>query len=458
MTGGEIRALNEAQREYFASGATLPLEARERALGALYDALRSREGEIAGALRADLGKSAAESYMCETGLLLADISYLRRNLRRLARPRRAAVGPALWPGRGELRRSPYGVTLIMSPWNYPVLLTLEPLAAAIAAGNTAVVKPSAYSPASSELIARLLGEIFPPELAAAVTGGRAENSALLGERWDKIFFTGGAAVGREVLRAAAENLTPAALELGGKSPVIIDESADIALAARRITAGKFLNCGQTCVAPDYVLCPPGLRGGLVEALRREIARQYPSVLTDPGYGRMVSERHFRRVLALIDPAKTAIGGAYDEAALKIEPTVLTGVEPDDAVMGEEIFGPVLPILDCPGADEAIAFVEGRPRPLALYVFARSRERADYILSRCRYGGGCVNDTVMHLVTDALPFGGVGESGMGAYHGRWGYEEFSHLSGVLRRGAAGEPPVRYRPWTDAKLALMRRLLR
>ena len=268
--------------------------ARGRSARSMTRCARAR-GEIAGALRADLGKSAAESYMCETGLLLADISWLRRNLRRLARPRRAAVGPALWPGRGELRRSPYGVTLIMSPWNYPVLLTLEPLAAAIAAGNTAVVKPSAYSPRLERADCPAARRDFP---AGARRRGHGRTRGEFGsarERWDKIFFTGGAAVGREVLRAAAEKLTPTALELGGKSPVIIDESADIALAARRITAGKFLNCGQTCVAPDYVLCPPGLRGGLVEALRREIARQYPSALTDPGYGRMVSERHFRRV-------------------------------------------------------------------------------------------------------------------------------------------------------------------
>ena len=457
MTGGEIRALNEAQREYFASGATLPLEARERALGALYDALRSREGEIAGALRDDLGKSAAESYMCETGLLLADISWLRRNLRRLARPRRAAVGPALWPGRGELRRSPYGVTLIMSPWNYPVLLTLEPLAAAIAAGNTAVVKPSAYSPASSELIARLLGEIFPPELAAAVTGGRAENSALLGERWDKIFFTGGAAVGREVLRAAAEKLTPTALELGGKSPVIIDESADIALAARRITAGKFLNCGQTCVAPDYILCDGRVHDALLDALKAEIARQYPDALRDESYGRIVNRRHFERLLALMDGEKTVCGGGYDAESLKIEPTLLDGVSETDAVMGEEIFGPLLPVLSFGALGEAIAFVEARPRPLALYLFTRDARARREVLRRCRFGGGCVNDTIMHLPTPALPFGGMAESGMGAYHGRWSFEEFSHREGILRR-FPGEPPLRYRPLTKAKMAVIKRIMK
>ena len=458
MKENEISAILEKQRALFASGVTLERDYRALALDSLYDAVKEREGDIAAALYADLGKPEGEAYMCETGLLLNNIRYLRRHLGGLMRPKRVRTGLAQFPGHGELRRVPYGTALIMSPWNYPLLLTLEPLAAALAAGNTAVVKPSAYSPATSSVIAGLLGSVFTEDYVSCVTGGREENTALLGQRWDKIFFTGGTKVGREVLRSAAENLTSVTLELGGKSPVIVDDTADIGLAARRIVYGKFLNCGQTCVAPDYVLCDKKVSAALVEELRRETAAQYPDALSDPTYGRMVTRKHFERVRALIDPEKVVCGGGCDEGALRIEPTVMAGVSLDDAVMGEEIFGPVLPILTYEELDEAVAMVESRPRPLALYLFTRSRENKRRVLSRCRFGGGCVNDTIMHLTTDALPFGGMGASGMGAYHGRWGFEEFSHLEGILHRGGAMDPDMRYRPCTDKKLGMIRKILK
>ena len=458
MKENEISAILEKQRALFASGVTLERDYRALALDSLYDAVKEREGDIAAALYADLGKPEGEAYMCETELLLNNIRYLRRHLGGLMRPKRVRTGLAQFPGHGELRRVPYGTALIMSPWNYPLLLTLEPLAAALAAGNTAVVKPSAYSPATSSVIAGLLGSVFTEDYVCCVTGGREENTALLGQRWDKIFFTGGTKVGREVLRSAAENLTSVTLELGGKSPVIVDDTADIGLAARRIVYGKFLNCGQTCVAPDYVLCDKKVSAALVEELRRETAAQYPDALSDPTYGRMVTRKHFERVRALIDPEKVVCGGGCDEGALRIEPTVMAGVSLDDAVMGEEIFGPVLPILTYEELDEAVAMVESRPRPLALYLFTRSRENKRRVLSRCRFGGGCVNDTIMHLTTDALPFGGMGASGMGAYHGRWGFEEFSHLEGILHRGGAMDPDMRYRPCTDKKLGMIRKILK
>lgn len=458
MKENEISAILEKQRALFASGVTLERDYRALALDSLYDAVKEREGDIAAALYADLGKPEGEAYMCETGLLLNNIRYLRSHLGGLMRPKRVRTGLAQFPGHGELRRVPYGTALIMSPWNYPLLLTLEPLAAALAAGNTAVVKPSAYSPATSSVIAGLLGSVFTEDYVCCVTGGREENTALLGQRWDKIFFTGGTKVGREVLRSAAENLTSVTLELGGKSPVIVDDTADIGLAARRIVYGKFLNCGQTCVAPDYVLCDKKVSAALVEELRRETAAQYPDALSDPTYGRMVTRKHFERVRALIDPEKVVCGGGCDEGALRIEPTVMAGVSLDDAVMGEEIFGPVLPILTYEELDEAVALVESRPRPLALYLFTRSRENKRRVLSRCRFGGGCVNDTIMHLTTDALPFGGMGASGMGAYHGRWGFEEFSHLEGILHRGGAMDPDIRYRPCTDKKLGMIRKILK
>ena len=299
--------------------------------------------------------------------------------------------------------------------------------------------------------------MFAPEQVLAVAGGREENAALLEGRFDRIFFTGGAAAGREVLRRAAEHLTPVTLELGGKSPCIVDGTADIALAARRIACGKLINCGQTCVAPDYVLCDARVETELLSALAAEFRRQCPDAFGDENYGHMVNARHFERVRALIDPQKAVYGGGCDPRSLKIEPTLLAGVTAADAVMGEEIFGPVLPVLTYRTLDEAVAFVESRPRPLALYLFTRSRENKKRVLARCRFGGGCINDTVVHLANERLPFGGVGESGMGAYHGRRGFEEFSHLRGVMDRALRPDLPVKYRPFGAHTLALLRRLM-
>lgn len=458
MTQDEILSTITKQREFFASGVTLDRTYRETALAMLYDAVQSHEDEIADALREDLGKCAYESYLCETGMVLSAISYLRKNLRRLMRPRRTMAGFAQFPGHGELRRMPYGTALIIAPWNYPILLSLEPLAAAIAAGNTVVLKPAASAASTSRVISKLIGECFSEDYVCVVTGSREENDFLLGERWDKIFFTGSAATGRRVMAAAAEHLTPVTLELGGKSPVIVDGSADICLAAKRIAFGKLLNCGQTCVAPDYVLCDAKVHDELIEALCREFAAQCPDALNNSDYCRMINERHFRRVLSLIDPGKAVCGGAFDANTLKIEPTVLDGVTPGDAVMGEEIFGPVLPVLSYGTLDEAIAFVESRPRPLALYLFTGSRDVKRAVLSRCRFGGGCVNDTIMHLTTHSLPFGGMGESGIGSYHGRYGFEAFSHLEGVLHRGTGMDPAVRYRPYSEKKLGMIKKLMR
>lgn len=457
MDSATLDAALAAQRGYFASGATLPLEARRAALRRLYGELQQREGDVAAALRADLGKCPEEAYMCETGLLLGGIRYLERHLPALMRARRAPTPLTQFRARSFVSPSPLGAVLIISPWNYPFLLSLGPLAAAVAAGNTAVLKPGASAPASAALIAEIIRSAFPPEHVLAVTGGREENAGLLDARFDRIFFTGGAAAGREVLRRAAEHLTPVTLELGGKSPCIVDSTADIALAARRIACGKLINCGQTCVAPDYVLCDARVETELLSALAAEFRRQCPDAFGDENYGHMVNARHFERVRALIDPQKVVYGGGCDPHSLKIEPTLLAGVTSADAVMGEEIFGPVLPVLTYRTLDEAVAFVESRPRPLALYLFTRSRENKKRVLARCRFGGGCINDTVVHLTNEHLPFGGVGESGMGAYHGRRGFEEFSHLRGVMDRALRPDLPVKYRPFGAHTLALLRRLM-
>ncbi|MDE6899733.1 MAG: aldehyde dehydrogenase family protein, partial [Oscillospiraceae bacterium] len=340
-----IQEIVERQRRFFRTGATLPVSFRLAMLKKLRDAVDCYEEEIGAALAADLGKSGYESFMCETGLVQGEISWMLRHTGRLAKEHTVPTPLAQFAARSFRKFSPYGNVLIMSPWNYPLLLTLDPLADAIAAGNTAVVKPSAYAPATSALLAKMVGELFPPEYVAVVTGGREENAALLEEKFDFIFFTGSQSVGREVLRHAAEHLTPTALELGGKSPCIVDETAKLALAARRIVFGKYLNCGQTCVAPDYILCHRDVKDRLVELICKEVRRQYgEEPLQNPDYGRIVNEKHFNRLLGLIDPAKTVLGGQSSPDTLQIAPTVLDGVTESDPVMGEEIFGPILPVL------------------------------------------------------------------------------------------------------------------
>ncbi len=447
----------QAQRAYFSTGATLPVSFRLEMLRKLRDAVDRRERDLADALSADLGKSAYESFMCEIGLARTEITYMLRHTRRLAGERTVRTPLAQFAARSFRKPSPYGNTLIMSPWNYPVLLTLDPLADAIAAGNTAVVKPSAYAPAASALLAEIIGDCFPAEYVAAVTGGRRENAALLEEKFDFIFFTGSQEVGKEVLRRAAEHLTPAVLELGGKSPCIVDETARLPLAARRIVFGKYLNCGQTCVAPDYILCHSSVKDRLVDALREEIRRQYGAEpLDNPNYGRIVNEKHFQRLLGLIDPDKVAAGGQSRPETLQIAPTILDRVAGDDPVMQEEIFGPILPVLTYDRFEDLYAALADRAKPLALYLFSQDRARVREAMSRFRFGGGCVNDVVIHLASSELGFGGVGESGMGAYHGRAGFEAFSHTKSIVDKKTWVDLPMRYQPYQEGRYGKLVRL--
>ncbi len=447
----------QAQRAYFNTRATLPVSFRLEMLRKLRDAVDRRERDLADALSADLGKSAYESFMCEIGLARTEITYMLRHTRRLAGERTVRTPLAQFAARSFRKPSPYGNTLIMSPWNYPVLLTLDPLADAIAAGNTAVVKPSAYAPAASALLAEIIGDCFPAEYVAAVTGGRRENAALLEEKFDFIFFTGSQEVGKEVLRRAAEHLTPAVLELGGKSPCIVDETARLPLAARRIVFGKYLNCGQTCVAPDYILCHSSVKDRLVDALRREIRRQYGAEpLDNPSYGRIVNEKHFQRLLGLIDPDKVAAGGQSRPETLQIAPTILERVAGDDPVMQEEIFGPILPVLTYDRFEDLYAALANRAKPLALYLFSQDRARVREAMSRFRFGGGCVNDVVIHLASSELGFGGVGESGMGAYHGRAGFEAFSHTKSIVDKKTWMDLPMRYQPYQEGRYGKLVRL--
>ncbi len=441
-----IEDLLQAQRAYFQTGKTLPVAFRQKMLKKLYQAIQQYEQDIMDALKADLGKSDYEAFMCEIGLTLSEISYMRRHLRRFAREKRVRTPLAQFSSRSYVKPSPYGTVLIMSPWNYPLLLTLEPLVDAIAAGNTAVVKPSAYSPATSSVIEKMLRACFPPEYVAVVTGGREENTALLDQKFDMIFFTGSQAVGKEVLRRAAEHLTPVVLELGGKSPCIVDETADISLAARRIVFGKFLNCGQTCVAPDYILCHEGIQQELLNALCHEIQTQFGSQpLQNPDYGKIISQKHFHRIRNLISYENYFFGGGYDQRTQQIAPTVLTDITWEDPIMEQEIFGPVLPVLTYRDMNSVYEKLAERPKPLALYLFSTDPRRIQEVTSTVRFGGGCINDVVIHLATSAMAFGGVGESGMGGYHGKTGFEAFSHSKSIVHKKNWLDLPMRYQPY-------------
>ena len=446
MTEQEINAIVAVQRKYFQTGATLPVSFRIDALRRLYDAVSGSEKEIHDALRKDLGKSGFESYMCETGLVLEEISYMLKHVRRFAGEKRVRTPLAQFHSRSYKKSSPYGVTLIMRPWNYPFMLTLSPLVDALAAGNTAVVKPSAYSPCTSEVIRQILIKCFEPQYVSVVTGGRAENTCLLHEHFDYIFFTGSQSVGKEVMRSAADHLTPVTLELGGKSPCIVDQTANIKLAARRIVFGKYLNCGQTCVAPDYVYCHRSVRDRLIKEIVKQIRRQFgKKPLDNKNYGKIINEKHFDRILGLIDKEKVVYGGNSDRDALRIEPTVMDNVTFSDAVMQEEIFGPVMPVLTFDSLDEVIRNVNAMPHPLALYLFTSSKAAAKKVTARCGFGGGCINDTIIHLATTEMGFGGFGESGMGSYHGKTGFDTFTHYKSIVDKKTWLDLPMRYQPY-------------
>lgn len=459
MTEQEIKDILQQQNHFFSSGKTIPAEFRLKQLESLKEAMIRHEADLAAALKEDLGKSRMESYMCEIGLTLSELTWMQKHLRSLMRSKRVSTPAAQFAAKSFRSPSPYGTVLIMSPWNYPVLLTLDPLIDAIAAGNTAVVKPSAYAPCTFDVMKTMIEECFPAHYVAVVDGGRAENQALLQQRFDMIFFTGGKTVGQEVLRHAAEYLTPVTLELGGKSPCIVDSTAKIRLAAKRIVFGKYLNCGQTCVAPDYILCDKRIRDELITAILAEIEKQFgKEPLKNPNYGKIINEKHFERILGLINGEKLVYGGQSEPESLRIAPTVLNNITWDDAVMGEEIFGPLLPILTFDTLDEALDTVESHPHPLALYFFSEDKAAQKKVLDTCRFGGGCINDTIIHLATSDMPFGGVGESGMGSYHGRVGFETFSHYRSIVDKKTWMDLPIRYQKYTGLKEKMMRMFLK
>lgn len=459
MNTEELQKLICQQKAYFSSGATLPVESRLEALRSLEKSLTMHEADIYKALQTDLGKSEPESYLCELGMVRSELRFMLRHTRKFARERTVPTPVAQFAARSFVKPSPRGVTLIMSPWNYPLMLALDPLIDALAAGNTAILKPSAYAAATCAVLKTIVEEAFQPELVALVTGGRAENTALLHQEFDYIFFTGSQNVGKEVLRCAAEHLTPVSLELGGKSPCIVDKTADLTLAARRIVFGKFLNCGQTCVAPDYLCVEESVREPLMAEIQAQIRLQYgEKPLENPAWGKIINEKHFSRLVSLLQQEHIIFGGETDPAALRIAPTVVFPCAWENPVMADEIFGPILPVLTFTDLGELLCSINSRPHPLALYFFSHDKSAIRRVMQLCPFGGGCINDTIIHLATPHMGFGGVGASGMGAYHGKRGFDAFSHHKSIVDKKTWLDLPMRYQPYTSLSRKIVKLFLR
>ena len=442
----EIKSIVEAQRVFFRSGETLSLKHRQQALCALSKALKQWEPRIAEALWKDLHKSYEEAYMTELSIVLGEIDNHLHHLKRWMAPKHVGTPLKMIPSQSKVVAEPLGCSLIMAPWNYPVQLLLNPLVGAISAGCTAVLKPSPYVPHTSKVMEQIIKETFRPEFIAVVQGNREVNAALLEERYDLIFFTGSPQLGRLVMRAAAENLTPVVLELGGKSPCIVDKDANIGMAARRIAWGKSLNAGQTCIAPDYLLVHEDVKEALVDALKKEFTRLHgPNPKESKHFVRIVNERAFDRLVGYIDGADVVMGGEYDRSERYIAPTIIDHVDVNSPVMQEEIFGPIFPIVTFRTTDEAIHYVVDREKPLALYYFSESRKNIHRVLKHTSSGGTCINDTIMHIANEKLPFGGVGASGMSAYHGKESFDVFSHHRAVVTTTTRLDLPFRYMPY-------------
>ena len=452
----DIDEILKKQKDYFYQGETHNVKFRIKMLKRLRKVIVEKEDKIVEALKSDLGKSKYESYMCEIGMVLNELTYMIKHTKKYAKEKKVHTPLAQFPSRSYVKPGPYGNVLIMSPWNYPFLLTIDPLVNAIAAGNTVVIKPSAYSPATSLIVKEIVEECFEEEYIAVVTGGRKENETLLDKKFDLIFFTGSQTVGKEVLRRASEKIIPVVLELGGKSPCIVDNTAKIKLAAKRIVFGKYLNCGQTCVAPDYIICDAKIKDKLVSEIKNQIQKQYGlEPLKNENYGHIINEKHFERLSGLINKKKVICGGKVNKDTLQIEPTVMDNITWKDKVMEDEIFGPILPILTYDDIEDVAKMLSNSPKPLALYIFSENKKNIKFITSRCSYGGGCVNDTIIHLATSEMGFGGVGESGMGTYHGKVGFESFSHLKSIVNKKTWLDLPMRYQPY---KSKLYEKMLR
>ena len=445
-------------RSAYESGKTRPLAWRKTQLQACVRMLQENADQFAEALATDLGRGPEEAWLYDIGFSITEIELMIKNLKKWTEPRKVSTPMVSLPGSSHRVPQPLGVVLVIAPWNYPIQLLLIPVAGAIAAGNAVVMKPSEVSSATSALLGKLVPRYLDNDAITIVEGAVSETTQLLAEKFDHIFYTGNGTVGRIVMRAAAENLTPVTLELGGKSPTIVDKSANLAIAGRRIAWAKYVNTGQTCVAPDYVLAHDSIADKLVEEIRKSIKNFYgddPRQSSD--FARISSPRHFSRLDAMLASGNIAIGGQTDEQDRYISPTVLVDVKASDAVMQEEIFGPILPVLAVQSIDDAIDFVNARPHPLALYVFAEDQKVNDKVVASTTSGGVTVNGTIFHMTCPFLPFGGVGESGMGAYHGRAGVDTFQHLKPVLKRSTRVDAPLAYPPYTKRKFAILKKFI-
>jgi aldehyde dehydrogenase (NAD+) len=443
----------QAQRDFFNSQGTKKVAFRIAALKHLQSAIQKNQPKIFAALKADLNKSEFEAYMTEVGLVLDETRFMIQNTAKWSRKKHRATPPAILPASSYEIAEPYGVTLIMSPWNYPFQLSMEPLVGAIAAGNCVVLKPSAYAPETSRVLAEMLAEIFPPEYVTVVQGGRKENQDLLKQRFDYIFFTGSVTVGKLVMESAAQYLTPVTLELGGKSPCIVDPSANLKIAAKRIAFGKLINAGQTCVAPDYLFVHKSIKEPLVAAIKEEITSFYGA---DPmqaeHYPKIINQKQFDRLTGLLEGQKVLLGGVTNER-MQIAPTLLDDVDPASPVMNEEIFGPILPVMTYEDIDDVIDFITDREKPLALYLFTEEAAIEKKVLNAISFGGGCINDTLVHVATSKMGFGGVGQSGMGRYHGKYSFETFSHIKSIVKNPTWIDVFLRYLPPTETKRKLL-----
>lgn len=459
MIASEINQLVEQQKAYFKTGITLSIKRRKEYLNKLKKSILKYMEDIHQALHLDLGKSEEESYMCETGLVLNNLRYILKHLNHFSKPKRVKTPLAHAVSKSFIVPSPYGAVLIMSPWNYPFLLSMDPLIEALAAGNVVLLKTSEYANHTNQLIKKIINEVFTKEYVSVVLGGYEENKILLEIAFDYVFFTGSKKVGKLVYEKQSSFMTPVTLELGGKSPCIVDETADLALAAKRIVWGKFLNCGQTCVAPDYILCSKSIEKKLTEELKKQIQKQYGTTpLENEHYGNIINEHHFKRLISLMDTSKIVYGGKTDAEKLKIEPTLLSQIDYDSNMMQEEIFGPLLPIIPYSNFDEAMNLISSLDAPLALYIFSKDKKKIKFVLNTIGFGGGCVNDVVIHLATPYLPFGGFKASGLGAYHGRKGFETFSHFKSIVDKKTWLDLPMRYQPYKKIYSKLIRFFIR
>ncbi|MBT2686907.1 aldehyde dehydrogenase [Bacillus sp. ISL-47] len=435
--------LIQKQRNFFSNGRTKEVSFRMEALGRLRMIIKEHEQGLMDTLRADLNKSEFDAYLTEIGIVLEEIRFTMKNLKKWAKPRKVKSTLAQVGSKSYIYPEPYGVALIIAPWNYPFQLAIAPLIGAIAAGNCAILKPSELTPRTSALLSKLISENFPEEYIAVVEGGVEASTALLNEKVDYIFFTGSVPVGKIIMEAASRNLTPVTLELGGKSPCIVHEDANLKLAAKRIAWGKYMNAGQTCVAPDYIYTHSSIKEEFLKELKHAIEELYGGDPIGSGnFTKIVSEKHFNRLTQFLSNGTTVHGGRQDLGTLTIEPTVLKNITWEDEVMEDEIFGPILPVLDYKDLSNMISEVNARPKPLALYIFSESVTIQNEILNHISFGGGCINDTVYHLSSPYLPFGGVGESGIGAYHGKGSFDVFSHEKSILKQTTKFDLPFRY----------------